>query len=134
VHAFRGQWNVEELFHRAKKGGVAPWAPSHQWADNSLRLHTFATVIGLMLVSLVRLTLGNRKSAQSTMKTLSEVKATLVRVRTKERGRRATVTLAPDLTAEQRKAIKLFEMDRWMPALLSSIPQSTPTLDVEPTA
>ena len=66
VHAFRGQWNVEELFRRAKKGGIAPWGPSHQWADHSLRLHTFATVIGLTLVSLVRLTLGNRKSAQST--------------------------------------------------------------------
>ena len=25
VHAFRGQWNVEELFRRAKKGGIAPW-------------------------------------------------------------------------------------------------------------
>jgi hypothetical protein len=40
VHAFRGQWNVEELFRRAKKGGVVPWGPSHQWADGSLRLHT----------------------------------------------------------------------------------------------
>jgi transposase len=130
VHAFRGQWNVEELFRRAKKGGIAPWGPSHQWADTSLRLHTFATVIGLMLVSLVHLTLGNRKSAQSTMKTLSQVKATLVKVRTKERGRRATVMLAPDITAEQRKAIRIFELDRWLPALLSSIPQSTPSPDV----
>jgi hypothetical protein len=25
VHAFRGQWNVEELFRRAKKGGVVAW-------------------------------------------------------------------------------------------------------------
>jgi hypothetical protein len=24
VHAFRGQWNVEELFRRAKKGGRVP--------------------------------------------------------------------------------------------------------------
>src|SRR6266496_3182604 len=127
VHAFRGQWNVEELFRRAKKGGIAPWGPSYQWADNSLRLHTFAAVIGLMLVSLVRLTLGNRKSAQSTMKALSEVKATLVRVRTNERGRRATVMLAPDLTAEQRNAIKIFELDRWMPGILSSIQQKPPT-------
>lgn len=134
VHAFRGQWNVEELFRRAKKGGVAPWGPSHQWADNSLRLHTFATVIGLTLVSLVRLTLGNRKSALSNMKTLSEVKATLVRVRTQERGRRPTVLLAPDVTAEQRKAIKLFELERWMPTLLSSIPQSASTPDERPTA
>ena len=120
VHAFRGQWNVEELFRRAKKGGVAPWGPSHQWADSSLRLHTFATVIGLALVSLARLKMGGRKSVRSAMKSLSEIKATLVRVRTKERGRRATVMLGPDLTAEQRKAVDTFELGRWMPTLLSS--------------
>jgi hypothetical protein len=33
VHAFRGQRNLEELFRGAKKGGVVPWGPSHQWAD-----------------------------------------------------------------------------------------------------
>jgi len=120
VHAFRGQWNVEELFRRAKKGGVVSWGPSHQWADTSLRLHTFATVIGLILVSLARLTLGNQKSASSTMKTLSEMKATLVRVRTKGLGRRATVMLAPDLTAAQHKAVKAFDLGRWLPTLLSS--------------
>lgn len=129
VYAFRGQWNVEELFRRAKKGGIAPWGPSHQWADNSLRLHTFATVIGLTLVSLARLTLGNRKSVQGTMKALAEVKATLVRVRTKERGRRATVILAPDLTAEQRKAVKAFDLARWLPSILSSRLKSAPDAD-----
>ena len=134
VHAFRGQWNVEELFRRAKKGGIAPWGPSHQWADNSLRLHTFATVMGLTLGSLVRLTLGAGKSAQSTMKTLSELKATLVRVRTKGPGRRATEMLAPDVTAEQRKAIKIFELERWLPTFLSSIRQSASTPDAGPTA
>ena len=134
VHASRGQWNVEEVFRRAKKGGIAPWGPSHQWADNSLRLHTFATVIGLTLVSLVRQALGNRKSAQSTMKSLSDVKATLVRVRTKERGRRPTVMLAPDVTADQRKAIKIFELGSWVPALLSSMPQSESTTPLLPTA
>lgn len=121
VHAFRGQWNVEELFRRAKKGGVVPWGPSHQWADSSLRLHTFATVIGLTLVSLLRLRFGARKPVRSLMKTLSEVKATLVRVRTRAHGRRPTVMLAPDLSAEQRRAIKTFDLGRWMPILLSSI-------------
>jgi transposase len=120
VSAFRGQWNVEELFRRAKKGGVVSWGPSHQWADHSLRLHTFATVIGLTLVSLVGLTLGNRKSVGSSMKTLSEIKATLVRVRTKGLGRRATVMLAPDLAPGQRRAVRTFELGRWMPTLLSS--------------
>jgi transposase len=120
VYGFRGQWNVEELFRRAKKGGIVSWGPSHQWADSSLRLHTFATVMGLMLVSLARLTLGNQKSAGRMMKTLSEMKATLVRVRTKGLGRRATVMLAPEMTAEQRKAVNAFDLGRWMPTLLSS--------------
>jgi hypothetical protein len=71
-----------------------------------------------MLVSLARLTLGNQKSASSTMKTRSEMKATLVRVRTKSLGRRATVMLAPDLTADQRKAVKIFDLGRWLPTLL----------------
>jgi transposase len=130
VYAFRGQWNVEEVFRRAKKGGLVPWGPSHQWADRSLRFHTFATVIGLTLVSLVRLALGTHHSAVSMMKTLSEVKATLVRVRTQERGRRPTVLLAPNLTAEQRKAVKIFELARWLPTIISSSIKeaSTPTM------
>ena len=73
-----------------------------------------------MLVSLARLTLGNQKSASTTMTKLSEMKATLVRVRTKGLGRRATVMLAPDLTTDQRKAVKAFELGRWLPTLLSS--------------
>ena len=131
VHAFRGQWNVEELFRRAKKGGVVPWGPSHQWADGSLQLHTFATVIGLTLVSLAHAALGSGKSARSMMQTLAGIEATMVRVRTKERGRRATVLLAPELTAKQRKAVQVFDPGRWMPALLSSMTSSTSNPSVE---
>jgi transposase len=126
VHAFRGQWNVEELFRRAKKGGVVPWGPSHQWADGSLRLHTFATVIGLTLVSLARVALGTEKSARGMMQTLAGMESTLVRVEKKGRGRRATVQLAPELTAEQCKAVQVFELVRWMPRLLSSMTQQAP--------
>jgi transposase len=131
VHAFRGQWNVEELFRRAKKGGVVPWGPSHQWADGSLRLHTFATVIGLTLVSLVRVALGSRESARNIMQTLAGIEATMVQVRTKGRGRKAMVLLAPDLTAEQRKAVRVFELGRWMPALLSSMNTSDSNPNME---
>lgn len=134
VTAFRGQWNVEELFRRAKKGGVAPWGPSHQWSDNSLRLHTFATVIGLELVSLARLAIGTPSSARGMMKTLSGIEATLVRVRTKQRGRPATVFLAPDLSREQQASVRTFELGRWMPALLSSSTESASQPDRRPAA
>jgi hypothetical protein len=121
VYAFRGQWNVEELFRRAKKGGVVPWGPSHQWADGSLRLHTFATVVGLMLVSLAKLALGTDASARQTMGSLGAIRATLVRTTTGGTGRRPTVMLAPDLTSEQRRAVRVFDLERWFPSLLSCI-------------
>ena len=117
VHAFRGQWNVEELFRRAKKGGVVPWGPSHQWADGSLRLHTFATVLGLMLVSLAKIALRTEDSARRMMETLAEIRVTLVRTKTGATGRRPTAMLAPELTAEQRRAVKVFELQRWAPTL-----------------
>jgi hypothetical protein len=119
VHAFRGQWNVEELFRRAKKGGVVPWGPSYQWADGSLRLHTFATVLGLTLVSLAKTALGTDASARAMMQSLAGIRATLVRTTTGGTGRRPTVMLAPELTAEQRRAVKIFGLERWFPTLLS---------------
>ena len=121
VYAFRGQWNVEELFRRAKKGGVVPWGPSHQWADGSIRLHTFATVLGLMLVSLARIALAPDASARRMLEDLAQIKTTLVRTTTGGPGRRPTAMLAPELTAEQRRAVKVFELDKWFPDILSSI-------------
>lgn len=119
VYAFRGQWNVEELFRRAKKGGLVPWGPSYQWADGSLRLHTFATVLGLTLVSLAKIALGTDTSARAMMRSLAAIRATLVRTTTGGVGRRPTVMLAPELTAEQRRAVKVFQLERWFPTLLS---------------
>jgi hypothetical protein len=119
VHAFRGQWNVEELFRRAKKGGLVPWGPSYQWTDGSIRLHTFATVLGLMLVSLAKIALGTNVSAAHMMRSLAGIRATLVRTTTGGPGRRATVMLAPELTAEQRRAVKPYALERWFPTLLS---------------
>lgn len=119
VSAFRGQWNVEELFRRAKKGGIAPWGPSFQRADGSLRLHTFATVIGLMLVSLAKIALGTADSVRRMMDSLAEIRATLVRTTTGVTGRRPTIAIPPELTAEQRRAVKAFQLERWLPSLLS---------------
>jgi transposase len=121
IHAFRGQWNVEELFRRAKKGGVTPWGPSFQRADGSLRLHTFATVIGLMLVSLAKIALESDASAHATMQSLGAIRATLVRTAPRGRGRPPTAMLPPTLDAEQRRAVRIFELERWMPTLSSAM-------------
>lgn len=126
IQGFRGQWKIEELFRRAKKGGVVSWGPSHQWADTSLRLHSFATVIGLTLVSLVRLALRSDDSVTLIMERLEKIRATMVRTSTGGRGRRPTYLLAPELTLEQRKAVKVFELDRWFPSISSSRKRGPP--------
>jgi len=124
VHAFRGQWNVEELFRRAKKGGVVPWGPSYHWADASLQLHTFATVLGLTLVALAKLTLGTKQSAPAFMQELANINATLVRTNTGQKGRRPTVMLPPELSSMQQKAVQIFELARWLPSLSSTRSES----------
>jgi hypothetical protein len=53
------------------------------------------------------------------MQSLAGIRATLVRTTTGGTGRRPTVMLAPELTAEQRRAVTVFQLDRWFPALLS---------------
>jgi len=53
---------------------------------------------------------------------LEEIKVTLVRTTTGGPGRSPTVMLAPELSAEQRRAVKLFELNKWFPAILSSSP------------
>jgi transposase len=120
ILAFRGQWNVEELFRRAKKGGVAPWGPSFQWTDASLRLHTFATVMGLMLVSLAKVALRSKKSARGMMQELAAIEATLLRTSTGKMGRRPTVMVPSELAPAQRRAVNVFQLDRWLPALSST--------------
>ena len=121
VRAFRSQWNIEELFRRAKKGGLVPWGPSFQWADSSLRLHTFSTVLGLMLVALAKIALKTKQSAPAMMRDLSNINATLVRTNTGQMGRRPTVLLPPNLSREQQKAVEIFALARWMPTLSSTM-------------
>lgn len=123
VAGFRGQWNVEELFRRAKAGGTVPWGPSHQWADSSLRLHTFATVVGLQLVALARLALGIQTPVNPMMEELAEVRATLVRVRTGKPGRPPTVLVPPEINALQHKAVQVFDLGRWLPSISSAMPK-----------
>lgn len=120
VTAFRGQWKIEELFRRTKKRAVSAWGPSYQRNDASLRLHTFATVLGLTLVSLAQIALGYGGSAQSMMEELAALRATLVRETTGAPGRRPTYMIAPELTTLQRRAARVFELDRWLLELHSS--------------
>ena len=73
-----------------------------------------------MLVSLASIALAPDLCARRMLESLAEINVTLVRTTTGGPGRRPTVMLAPELTAEPRRAVKVFELDKWFPAILSS--------------
>ena len=127
VHAFRGQWNVEELFRRSEKGCVVPCGPSLQRAEASRQLPVFATVLSLTLVALAKLAFETKPSAPLFMQDLANINATLVRTSTGQQGRRPTVMLPPELSPAQQKAVRRFELNRWMPSFYSTRNQSSPS-------
>ena len=71
-----------------------------------------------MPVSLARIALRTDASARRMMEDLAEIKVTLVKTKTGAAGRRPMAMLAPELTTEQRRAVKLFELQRWAPVFL----------------
>ena len=56
------------------------------------------------------------------MQSLGAIRATLVRTTTGKTGRRPTMMIAPELGALQRRAVKVFGLGRWLPALSSCSP------------
>lgn len=120
VLAFRGQWKVEELFRRTKRGAIAPWGPSWQRNDASLRLHTFCTVLGLTLVSLVRVKCSPEQSALEMMATLREIHGTEIQLKTGQRGRPKTCVLAPVLSKKQSQMVEDFALKQWLPGISST--------------
>jgi len=102
-----------------KKGGIAPWGPSFQHADGCLRLHTFATVIGLMLVSLAKITLGTTRLGAPHDGLARRGPCNAGSDDNRVTGRRPTIAIPPELTTEQRRAVKVFELERWLPSLLA---------------
>jgi transposase len=116
VRTFRSQWKVERAFRRMKRGAVSPWGPSYQWTDDSLRAHTFATVLGLQLATLAKLKLeraGIKRTTKGTMKLLAGICLTRVRVRSDGPGRPREILMPAQLDAEARKAAATFGIEQW---------------------
>jgi len=122
VSAFRGQWTVEELFRRAKieRGrAVGTLASMDGWGATPAHLRhcsrTDARKSGETGVQSRRVGPSNHGIPEYRR----DVRAILVRIAAGKAGRRPTVMLAPELTAQQRRAVKVFDLERWFPTILS---------------
>ena len=133
VRAFRSQWHVERAFRRMKRGAVSVWGPSYQWTDDSIRAHTFATVLGLMLATLARHRLaqaGIRLPTRRALALLRSIKLTHLVARAEGRGGPRDVFIPPPLSEPARRAVAVFHLDRWT-ALFSTTrgAQPSPRID-----
>lgn len=114
VRTFRSQRKVERAFRRMS--AVSPWGPSYQWTDDSLRAHTFATVLGLQLATLAKLKLeraGIKRTMKGTMKLLGEIRLTRLRVRSDGPGRPREILVPAQLDADAQKAAAVFGIEQW---------------------
>jgi len=70
-------------------------------------------------MSLERIALATDVSAKAMLESLDGIQATLVRTSAVGAGHRPTVMRTPKLTTGQRRAVKVFELSKWFPDILS---------------
>lgn len=137
VKTFRSQWKVERAFRRMKRGAVSPWGPSYQWTDDSLRAHTFATVLGLQLATLAKLKLeraGIKRTTKGAIRLLSGIRLTRLRVRPDGRGRAREILLPAQLHADAQKAAAVFGIEQWTSAFSATHPDGEKPRRMRPNA
>jgi len=81
IQAFRDKYVVEDTFKQLKNPKFLAIRPMYHWADTCIRAHVFSCVLGLLLLSLVRLELSLKKvslSYKQILTSLSELSLTQI--------------------------------------------------------
>jgi len=81
IQAFRDKYEVEDVFKQLKNPKFLAIRPMYHWADTCIRAHVFSCVLGLLLLSLIRLELHQKKLSLSDnriLTTLSELSLTQI--------------------------------------------------------
>lgn len=87
IQAFRDKYIVEDSFKQMKNPNMIAIRPMFHWSDSCIRAHVFSCVLGLLLLSLLRYELSQKKimsSYNEIMDTLSEVKISIINYNTKQ--------------------------------------------------
>jgi len=65
IQAFRDKYVVEDTFKQLKNPQFLAIRPMYHWADTCIRAHVFSCILGLLLLSLIRLKLRQKKLSLS---------------------------------------------------------------------
>lgn len=81
IQAFRDKYVVEDTFKQLKNPKFLAIRPMYHWSDTCIRAHVFSCVLGLLLLSLVRLELSQKSfflSYPQLLDSLSELSLTQI--------------------------------------------------------
>jgi len=76
IQAFRDKYVVEDSFKNLKNPKFLSIRPMYHWSEKSIRAHVFSCILGLLLLSLIRLELRQEKidlSYEKILKNLSDL-------------------------------------------------------------
>jgi transposase len=121
IAAYRSQSEAEFSFRQMKDPRVVSFSPMHHWTEHNIHVHVFTCVLALQIAHLMRLQAeraGLRVSVRELLRQLAGIGETVL-IYPAERGRPKARRMLTETTATQDKLMKIFQLDRYAPAVRS---------------
>ncbi|HEV8561923.1 MAG TPA: IS1634 family transposase [Actinophytocola sp.] len=117
IAGYRSQSDAEFGFRQLKDPHVVSFSPMHHWTNNHIRVHTFYSVLALMIAHLMRRTAhqaGLDLSVRELLAHLAGIEETVL-LYPGQRGRPKARRMITDKTDLQQNLFDTFNLARWAP-------------------
>ena len=117
IAGYRSQCEAEFSFRQLKDPHVVSFSPMHHWTEHNIRVHMFTCVLALQIAHLMRRTAalaGLRLSVRELLSQLAAIGETVL-IYPSTGGRPKARRMTTELTGDQHKLYKIFELGRWAP-------------------
>lgn len=118
ILAYRDQYKIEHSFRQMKDPSWVSWDPLFHWTDQKIKVHAFYCFAALLMSSLLKKELENRKVSISLTKAfekLSKIQEVVIEYPSSRRSREPfRVTTLTDMDKEQKKLFDALELTRHM--------------------
>jgi len=117
IAGYRSQADVEAGFRQMKDPHVVSFSPMFHWTDQKIRVHAFYCVAALAVAHLMRREAdraGITMSVRELLATLAGIQETVLLYQG-DSGRPRARHMLTDMTADQRRLHRLFDLDAYAP-------------------
>jgi len=121
IAAYRSQSEAEFSFRQMKDPRAVSFSPMHHWTEHNIHVHVLTCALALQIAHLMRLQAeraGLRVSVRELLRQLAGIGETVL-IYPAARGRPKARRMLTETTATQDKLMKIFQLDRYAPAVRS---------------